>query len=104
MEHKLLTFILTCQVSEVVNVRGQLFSQDDWWGNSLIFKNSFHKIPFHKKKSTKKTLWTVGTIPCQFQSHNIGGSKGGGVPLAHAPQQDPILLFLHTFSPKSTPQ
>ena len=29
----------------------------------------------------------------------IGGS--GGVPLVHAPQQDPFLSFLHTFLPKS---
>ena len=44
------------------------------------------------------------TIPPKFEIHMqaIGGSRRG-VPPAHAPppQQDPFLLFSHTFSPKS---
>ena len=36
----------------------------------------------------------------EYDVTSIGGSGGGGVP-AHAPLQDPILSFSHTFSLKS---
>ena len=58
-----------------------------------------------------KFSWVILNRPlivkCDVQTHwastdmlCIGGSRGG-MPGAHHPLWDPILLFLHTFSPKS---
>ena len=77
--------------------------------------NLFYFIYLFCHFQSEKISWCdVVRVPNYVQSSNSDGSweprpklpvhwqiRGGGVPLARSPQQEPILLFSHMFSPKS---